>query len=317
MKSAASKTGLVAGDIYRRHVISPTHPESPRRLAAIDRKLADTGLISAITALTPVADRAIIDAAVAANHSMPHIRSVVDCSVTGPVALAAVGGALSAVDAVVAGTVRNAFCAVRPPGHHAHNNGADYDGPGEGQGFCFFNNIAIAARYAQKRHGCKSILILDWDYHHGNGTEWSFYDDPTFFFFSTHAWNTYPGTGSPDRMGAGAGLGYNLNVPLDPYANDADIIAAWERQLVPTLDKMTFKPDLVLISAGFDSRMEDYLGNFRVTDAGFVRLTEIAMDLAAHHCNGRLVSLLEGGYNPEGLADAVAEHVRALLEYRA
>jgi acetoin utilization deacetylase AcuC-like enzyme len=118
-------------------------------------------------------------------------------------------------------------------------------------------------------------------------------------------------------MGAGAGLGYNLNVPLDPYANDADIIAAWERQLVPTLDKMTFKPDLVLISAGFDSRMEDYLGNFRVTDAGFVRLTEIAMDLAAHHCNGRLVSLLEGGYNPEGLADAVAEHVRALLEYRA
>jgi acetoin utilization deacetylase AcuC-like enzyme len=159
--------------------------------------------------------------------------------------------------------------------------------------------------------GWQRILIVDWDYHHGDGTESFFYEEPSVLYFSTHDWDAYPGTGDPARRGANAGLGYNVNVSLPCGATDADIVAAFTTQLVPAAD--AFMPDLVLISAGFDSRIDDRLGCFDVTDAGFAQLTRIVMAIAARHCQGRLVSLLEGGYNVRGLASAVETHVRTLL----
>jgi acetoin utilization deacetylase AcuC-like enzyme len=181
-----------------------------------------------------------------------------------------------------------------------------------GRRLLFFNNIAVAARYAQNTYGCERVLIIDWDFHHGNGTEWVFYDDPSVFYFSTHALYTYPMTGFPNRTGKAKGKGFNLNVPLQPGAGDKEIIAAWHTQLLPALQKQKFNPDLILISAGFDSRKDDYLGNFTISDKGFTRLTELILQLADTHCSGRVISLLEGGYNPAGQARGVYAHLKTL-----
>lgn len=218
----------------------------------------------------------------------------------------AVSGALSAVDSVCSGQVRNAFCAIRPPGHHAANNGEF--------GFCFYNNVAIAARYAQKRHKLNKILIVDWDYHHGDGTEWAFYDDPSVLVFSTHALYAFPGSGAADKTGAGEGKGFNINVPLPRGANDEAIIRAFEERLLPAAER--FQPDLILISAGFDARKDDLLGDFNITDEGFARLTKMVMAIADQHAGSRLVSILEGGYNTEGLALAVEAHLNVLMDGR-
>ncbi|MBD3420374.1 MAG: histone deacetylase [Chitinivibrionales bacterium] len=274
--------------------------------------LLDTGLMDELPKVHASGDEKEILDAVRQIHSDDHIESVLAMDITGNVAPLAVAAVLAAVRAVAQGELTNAFCAVRPPGHHAHNNGAHYEAYGEGQGFCFLNNIAIAARYAQRVCGFRNILILDWDFHHGNGTEWAFYHDPTVFFFSTHALYTYPGTGFADRNGAGGGLGYNLSIPLDFFSGDREVLHMWETRLFQRLDELDFKPDFVLVSAGFDSREKDYLGNFQITDTGFVRLTEIALDIARTHSNKRLVSILEGGYNPQGLASAVNAHLNAL-----
>ena len=239
-------------------------------------------------------------------HTRAHVESIRSrYGHSHEVAMAAVGGALAAVDAVGNGTVRNAFCAVRPPGHHARNTGRE-------EGFCLYNTVAVAARYAQQVLHLDKILIVDWDYHHGNGTEEFFYTDPTVLYFSTHDFHAYPGTGDPARTGAGAGKGYNINVPLACGATDDDINRAFEEKLLPAARR--FKPDLILISAGFDSRKDDLLGCFAVTDTGFARLTQMVMKIANEYCSGRIVSVLEGGYNMEGLASAVVSHVRALLE---
>jgi acetoin utilization deacetylase AcuC-like enzyme len=222
--------------------------------------------------------------------------------VTGEVAALACAGALGAVRAVARGQVRNAFCALRPPGHHAHN-------AGEEEGFCFYNNAAVAARYAQRELGLEKVLIVDWDYHHGNGTQDAFYRDPGVFTFSTHRWAAYPGTGNPEDRGEGEGHGFNRNVDLPRGATDADILRAFEAFLPEAQD---FRPDLILISAGFDSRKDDYLGDFRITDSAFKELTRMVLDLTGHSGHHRVVSLLEGGYNPQGLALAVSAHLEAL-----
>jgi Deacetylases, including yeast histone deacetylase and acetoin utilization protein len=297
----AAQTGYVFDERYLLHVIEDTHPESPERLVFINSLLSECGLLEKCAQLKPLLD---VEKYIRKIHTETHISSIIKIPTTGFIAKLAVGGACAAVKAVHEGTIKNAFCAVRPPGHHAHDSGRE-------EGFCYFNNIAIAAKYAQEL-GHAKILIIDWDYHHGNGTQDAFYDDPTILFFSTHALYAYPGTGSPASCGEGPKQGLNINVGLPHNAGDADIIAAWNARLIPAAN--TFKPDFVLISAGFDSRIHDPLGDLAVTDAGFAKLTAMAMDIAKTHCNGRLVSILEGGYNPQGLALAVAAHIEKLLE---
>jgi len=292
-------TGYVHDQRYLLHVLDRQHPESPQRLSAINERLEQLGLWEQLVHLTPLEDAAEYIHLV---HSQAHCRAIAAIPITGNVANLAVRGVLGAVKAVAEGEVDNAFCAIRPPGHHARSTGRE-------EGFCFYNNVAIAARYAQ-RLGHAKVLIIDWDYHHGNGTQDAFYEDPTVLFCSTHALNAYPGTGSPDFQGSGPKHGLNINIPLAAGATEEDIEAAWRRFLFPKVKY--FKPDFVLISAGFDSGKDDLLGTFAVSDKGFARLTALAMDIAAAYCKGRLVSVLEGGYNVRRLGDAVAAHVTAL-----
>jgi len=225
------------------------------------------------------------------------------CPESAATARLASGCVLSAVDAVFAREVPNAFCLVRPPGHHAS--------AARGMGFCLFNNIAVAARYARRKHAAERVLIVDWDVHHGNGTQDIFYEDGHVLFFSTHQSPWYPGTGARNETGEGAGAGKIINCPFSAGSGRAEIAGAFREQLLPAAK--AFQPDLVLISAGFDSRINDPLGHFLLTDADFRELTALLLDLAAKFCDGRLVSVLEGGYNLEGLALASEAHVRALM----
>jgi acetoin utilization deacetylase AcuC-like enzyme len=306
------KSALVYDDIFLRHRLAPDSPETPLRLETIMKRLAATGLKRDLIRLSPVHDRTLIEEAILAVHSRAHFDSVVKWGEKAEPPVLAVGAVLAAVDAVMTGRAANAFCAVRPPGHHAQNHGANCEGRFLGEGFCFFNNVAVGARYAQRRHHAERVLIVDWDFHHGNGTEWAFYHDPSVFFFSTHSLHDYPVTGFPERTGEGKGKGFNLNVPLPRRAGDGEIMAAYESVLVPALQTKNFRPDLVMISAGFDSRVDDTLGTFTISDKGFADLTRFTKALAEAFCKGRLVSVLEGGYNPAGLAQAVSAHVRAL-----
>jgi acetoin utilization deacetylase AcuC-like enzyme len=299
-RAGSTTTGLVIDDRYLRHTLGKGHPESPERLKAIIRRLKSSGLDKAARSIAPSVDPILYIRTV---HPESHINRVAKQAHDESICRLAVSGALAAVDAVCTGEVSNAFCAVRPPGHHASDRGE--------HGFCFYNNVAIAARYAQKKHKLDRILIVDWDYHHGNGTEWAFYDDPTVLFFSTHALYAFPGTGAADKTGKGEGKGFNINVPLPRGADDKEILNAFTERLVPAANK--FRPDLVLISAGFDSRKDDLLGDFAVTDAGFAELTKLVMSIAANYSRSRVVSILEGGYNTEGLALGVESHVKTLL----
>jgi acetoin utilization deacetylase AcuC-like enzyme len=296
-----SLTGFVYDERYLRHDVVRLHPESPRRLEAILREMDRTGLSARVSRLPIDLDPMPW---IGEIHAPEHIAAIRTIPVTGDVAALAVAGALSGVKAVCEGTMRNAFCAIRPPGHHARNTRQE-------EGFCYYNNIAIAARYAQKRFGLKRVLIIDWDYHHGNGTEEAFYEDPSVLYFSMHNWHAYPFTGDPRRTGKGAKAGLNINVHLRCGANEYAMFAAWNDRLMPAVEK--FKPELVLISAGFDARKDDPLGCFAVSDIGFGELTKRAMAIARAHAGGRLVSLLEGGYDCEGLGKAVCAHVTALL----
>ena len=226
------------------------------------------------------------------------------CEASYAVATEAAGGVLAAIDAVMAGEVRNAFCAVRPPGHHATTDKA--------MGFCLLNNVAIAARYIQKQKKLPKVLIVDWDVHHGNGTQDIFYEDPRVFYFSVHRYPFYPGTGGADQQGAGEGQGLTLNVPLPAGSGDRDFEQAFTEKLVPAARQ--FRPDFVLISAGFDAHQNDPLGGMRVTAEGYGKLTRIVKQIAEENCHGRLVSVLEGGYNLDGLAASVEMHLRYLLD---
>ena len=311
------RVGLLSGDIYLGHDTGEFAYESARRLQAISNGLTETGLW---TRLRPINPRPATIDWVEAVHRPEYIATVKRDVQSGArelstghtllsrdsfdVALWAAGGALAACDEVMAGRAERAFCAIRPPGHHAS---AD-----KGMGFCIFNNAAIAARYLQERHGLDRILIIDWDVHHGNGTQDVFYRDGSVFYFSTHQWPWYPWTGRADETGEGEGKGATLNVPLPAGSGDREFRAAFEEKLRPAMGR--FRPQFVLISAGFDSRTGDPLGRFRVTDQGFRMLTGIAAAIAREHAAGRLVSLLEGGYSLAGLAKAASAHVAALLE---
>lgn len=294
-------TGMVSDARYLLHKQTRHHPESPERLQAIHKRLEKSGLDKQLAAIAPTVDPLPY---IRMIHSDQHIRTAAKQAHDDAICRLAVSGALSAVDAVCTGKLTNAFCAIRPPGHHAANNGEF--------GFCFYNNIAVAARYAQKKHKLEKILIVDWDYHHGDGTEWAFYDDPSVLVFSTHALYAFPGSGSAEKTGKGKGTGYNINVPLPKGADDKAVIGAFTEKLLPAAEK--FKPDLVLISAGFDARHDDLLGDFNFTDRGFAKLTEMVVAIAQKHSRSRIVSLLEGGYNIQGLALGVEAHLNALMK---
>ena len=290
----AHRTGLIFDDIYLKHLSGNTgHPERPERLLAIRDGLEKSGQLKTLVRIAPrratedelalVHDRAYL---ALVGRELSNLKGVSDLS-TGDtrvspdsfeVAHVAAGGVLSATDAVMAGTVRNAFCAVRPPGHHAT--------PTRGMGFCIYNNVAIAARYLQKVHGVGRVLIVDWDYHHGNGTQDTFYDDPSVFYFSTHHYGAYPGG---IAIGGGAAERRNhVELALSPGTGDAQFLQAFETCSCPP---RAFKPDFILISAGFDAMRDDLLGRFDVTPAGFAALT-LCRQLANELCNGRVVPVL-------------------------
>jgi acetoin utilization deacetylase AcuC-like enzyme len=307
-------TGLVADAGVKKHEPGTGHPEQPARFSAIMNRLEFTGLGHDLARLP---SRVATDDELALAHDRGYIalvgKEVAEerrhlstgdtniCPESAAIARLAAGGVLSAVDAVFAGEVQNAFCVVRPPGHHAS--------AARGMGFCLFNNIAVAARYARHKHAAERVLIVDWDVHHGNGTQDIFYRDGNVLFFSTHQSPWYPGTG--DRNETGEGAGKIINCPLPAGSGRAEIVGAFRELLLPAA--ATFQPDLVLLSAGFDSRVNDPLGHFLLTDADFRELTGMLLDIAEKFCGGRLVSVLEGGYNLEGLAFAAEAHVRALM----
>jgi len=312
-------TSLITDEVYLKHETGEFHPENPSRLRSILSGLEDSNLFPLLQTVAPrkaslewvelVHRKEYIeivkkDVSSGARRLSTRSGNTAICRESFEVALWAVGGLLSACDAAISGKTRNAFCAVRPPGHHAT--------PNRGMGFCLFNNVAIAARYLQKRHKLDRVLIVDWDVHHGNGTQDIFYEDGSVFFFSTHQWPWYPWSGSEEEIGEGGGRGTTLNAPLPAGSGDKELIDAFENKLHPQADK--FKPDFVIISAGFDSRIKDPLGRFRVTDDGFRRLTQIMLHIAADHADGRLISVLEGGYNLKGLAQAVPAHVETLIK---
>lgn len=217
-------------------------------------------------------------------------------------ALASVRAALAAGDAVVSGEVDNAFCAMRPPGHHAL--------PDEAMGFCLFGNVAILARYLQDRHRLHRIAIVDWDVHHGNGTQQFFYEDPDVLFISLHQMPLWPGTGAADERGSGAGRGATLNVPIAPFTSEPDYIETFKSLVIPALE--AFQPEFMIISAGFDAHRDDPLAQLQLTEEGFAELTRLLRGVARSFCGGRIVSCLEGGYNLDALEASVAAHVREL-----
>jgi acetoin utilization deacetylase AcuC-like enzyme len=212
---------------------------------------------------------------------------------------------MNAIDQLIDGNIHNAFCAVRPPGHHAEQDHA--------MGFCLFNNVAIAARYAQKTKGLNKIFIFDWDVHHGNGSQHSFYSDPSIYYSSMHQYPFYPGTGAGEETGTGDGLGTTLNLPMDAYSDDDDYLSAIENKLIPEIQH--YKPDLIIISAGFDAHQNDPLAQIQLTTECFGKMTELLMGIARDVCDGRLLSMLEGGYDYDALSDSVQLHMQTLLTF--
>jgi acetoin utilization deacetylase AcuC-like enzyme len=308
-------TGLVADPICKLHQPGFGHPECPDRYDAIYDSLCRTGLMDRVRKIParPAAEeelelchvRDYIELVEQEAEMGMHTLSTGDadiCPKSYEAALYAVGGVLNACDAVMEQRVQNAFCLVRPPGHHAT---AD-----QGMGFCLFNNVALGARHVQRRHGIGRVLIVDWDLHHGNGTQAIFYNDPSVFYFSTHQAPLYPGTGFHEEKGMHEGHGHTLNCPVAAGSGRAEILGAFERHLIPAME--SFKPEFIFISAGFDSRAGDPLGMLMLEDEDFADLTTLMMDLAEKHARKRLVSVLEGGYNLPGLASAAAAHVQAL-----
>ena len=303
---------------YLLHVPPFDHPESPDRLIAIDEHLRRNGLMESLVAVAPGEPS---EDDVARVHDPDYLRRLELACRRGDltlesedtylsknsygIALLAAAGAVAGADAVASGRVDRAFCAVRPPGHHA--------GRAEGMGFCLLNNTAVAARYLQARHGVSRIFIVDWDVHHGNGTQSIFLTDPTVFFFSIHENPTflYPGTGRRWEIGKGAGEGYTLNAPMAPGSGDAEYRLAFEQMLAPAMER--FRPEFIIVSAGFDAHRDDPLADIQLTEEGFGFMSRFVADLSNAHCGGRIVSILEGGYERESLTQCTERHIRELM----
>jgi len=297
--------------IHLEHLTPPGHPERPDRLKAVEKALGDSAFDLLDRVQSPLGDPATI-AAVHPQHYVDRIEAGIpktgmaridaDTSVSPKsweAALTGVGAANAAVDDVFAGRAKNVFVAARPPGHHAEKVKA--------MGFCLFNYAAVAARHAQKKHGAERVAIVDWDVHHGNGTQEIFWTDPSVLYCSTHQMPLFPGTGAKDETG----VGNIVNAPLAADTDGEVFRDAFESRILPALD--AFRPDLIIISAGFDAHHRDPLAEINLVEDDFSWATGKLMDRADRFSSGRLVSLLEGGYDLQGLALSVAAHVRRLM----
>jgi len=311
-------TGLAQDERFQRHKTGHAHPERPARLAAIAAALAERGLAATCTELEILraeaahiqfvhAEGYIARVRRACQDGLPYI-DVPDSAISPEsyeIALLAAGTVINAVDRVMSGELGNAFCAVRPPGHHAEHD--------HSMGFCLFNNIAIAAMHLIDTHGLSRVLILDWDVHHGNATQHTFEEDPRVLFISLHGHPAivFPGTGYAHERGRGPGDGFTINLPMLPPSGDAEYRRAFDETILPAVER--FDPQFVLVSAGFDGHRLDPLAPLELETESFGWMTDEVVKVARRHCDGRLVSVLEGGYHLEALAECVCLHVERLL----
>lgn len=310
----AKRTGIVKDMKYLNHCMEADHPECPERLQALYSMLREPDMAGRFKEISA---RSVTEAELHRVHSPRYVSRLAatqgsaftyldpdtsTCALSHETALLAAGGLCRAIALVHSGELDNAFALIRPPGHHAEKSCA--------KGFCFYNNIAIGARFAQSRLRLKRILVVDWDLHHGNGTEHCFEHDPTVLYFSVHQRRMFPGTGKVRNVGAGKGKGFTVNIPLPPGCGDGEYVFLFERVLKPIAE--SFAPDMILVSAGFDIHFADPLGAMTVTPKGFAGLTRSIMDLADRCCGGEMVMSLEGGYNTTALRDSTKAVLREL-----
>ena len=308
------KTGIVKDKRYMDHDMGALHPESPKRLEVIYAMLESPDMQGNFITV-PV--RRALEHELHLVHSPKHVQKIAategqtsayldpDTQTSAgsyEAALLAVGGLCEAISMVNSGELDNAFALVRPPGHHAEKSRA--------MGFCLFNNVAVGARYSQEYLKLDRVLIIDWDLHHGNGTQHSFEDDPSILYFSTHQYPFYPGSGAFTETGTGRGEGFTVNVPLSPGCGDGDYIAIFEHILRPIA--LDFNPDIILVSAGFDTHTADPLGGMMVTPKGFAGMARSIMKIADSCCKGKIIITLEGGYDVEGQKDSVKEVLKEM-----
>jgi len=311
-------TNVITDRRYLDHMPGEYHPESPLRLERIYRMLQDADISGRFTEVHP---RPATKEELALNHSSEYIariertagktHTMLDPDThtsagSWEAAIYAVGGVLVALDALMAGMADNGFALVRPPGHHAEASRA--------MGFCLFNNIAIGAHYLIKKYHLERLLIVDWDLHHGNGTQKSFYSSPQVLYVSTHQYPYYPGTGSIDEVGEGKGAGYTVNIPLQGGQGDADYLKIFREIILPIADE--YQPQFVLISAGYDPYYLDPLGAMQVTPDGFSAMTLLLMQCAENYCGGKLLITLEGGYHLDGITESAKKTLLALIQGR-